>query len=221
MEQILQTLQSNPVLQSEIGAALGNTTLQVGNCHGPLALCFYEKRIIQLDPSLFEKSPEDQLAYVVFELFNASKNQLFKNVVSDSLTVDCLVEKIERLEHDSALQTKRVLLKVYGKHCKFELQNTPEDFRHFYALEQLKGHAQWIGKKYMPELDYQGSLPHPVEMIDSLGRNILLGLLFHNNKEDQESRRQFTEIYRNLRMRAIFDQSFQITLDCANDLFDA
>jgi hypothetical protein len=78
-----------------------------------------------------------------------------------------MVEKFERLEHQSALKTKQILRKYFSQKDwdAVPFAYVPDDFLSHYVIQQLSGHSNRIHTRYasiFPDQTYRGTLGKPI-----------------------------------------------------------
>jgi len=229
LESTVSKLFSNEKLQrilQVVERQVGKIKIEVTNCNGNKALWSWKEKTIKLDTSLLNGSAENQLAYLVFELFNALQTSEFKRLVEETSDVEELVLNVEILEHKSALKTKEIIPQIVGESAEFAFKYIDPEFKYHYALDQISGHAEWLARSYFPAQSYRGNLFHPIASLDKKARELLYALLYYKMrktpipKKDKSSQDiNFDKIMSALKENSPFDTTTRKVLDCANHLF--
>ncbi len=137
-------------LKDAIGSTIG---FSISSCDF-LAECT-DRKII-LDPSLFRNKLNNicpqLIESILFEMNNLKLKGLFDDLINNakSLTPDEFVEKFERLEHLSALETKRALREIFPSedwHC-FPFAYVTENFDLHYLMQQTGEHSLGIWMRF-------------------------------------------------------------------------
>ncbi|WP_420420706.1 hypothetical protein [Simkania sp.] len=194
---------------------LDQVSFEISDSQEHKALCRYEERVIVLGPRFDQLSEPDQFAYVAFELYNLMKARQFEAIIQSSDSVDVLVQNIEQLEHGSALQTQALAREVLGTDVDYELKHVDRDFDSFYAFEQLKGHSQWLAKKYRPQERYLGTIAAILERMTQADKESVYTLL-HARHHDPE---RFEKLYQVLTRASKTDPSWANVYACAQAIF--
>lgn len=185
--------------------------------NGQSATWDWEKKVIELNPKLAKSSAENQVAYILFELFNAANTDEFLKVINDVKNPELFVESFEKLEHESALKTRKLARAIFGHEAEFDLQYIFTDFHLHYALEQISGHSEEIAQNHLKDAaDYQGTLYYPLSELQLEERIYLYGLLYHKMQKDSKG---FTNYLDTLRAGAITNAAKRRAVDCALLLF--
>lgn len=110
-------------------------------------------RVIRINQAK-EPTLGSMITSILFELHNASSDphfkQLYHQVKSGYLNKERYVEKVERMEHQNALNTctilqKGVRLGHFPKDADWSILRSFDDH---YKLQQLHGHSQWIAQNF-------------------------------------------------------------------------
>jgi len=110
-------------------------------------------RVIRINQA---KQPElgSLITSILFELHNAASDphfrQLYHQAKSGQLNKERYVEKVERMEHQNALNTCTILQKgirlgYFPKEADWSILRSFDDH---YKLQQLHGHSQWIANNF-------------------------------------------------------------------------
>lgn len=111
------------------------------------------ERVIVVNTSRL-RSTGEKLSAILFEMQNARAHQKFLRLdalaIAGELSKEKYVEAIERLEHENALRTARLLeagiaAGIYPSDAHWAVLR---DFEDHYRLQQIMGHSDQIGKIY-------------------------------------------------------------------------
>lgn len=192
-------------------------SFETSDTQGHKSLCRYKDRVVVLSREFKELPEIDQIAYIAFELYNLTKGEEFEVLIQGSASVDDLVRAVERLEHGSALQTQELVKKHFGANVDYELKHVAPNFDSFYALEQLKGHSQWIAKKYRPHETFHGTIAETVAKMMPDEHDSLYSLL-HAEHHDPG---RFKKLYAALTSASKEDSSWANVYQCAQTIFSS
>jgi len=121
-----------------------------------LAAIKLDERRIVLDPSLFEDKVGEiypkALQYYLFELSNLAQADKIEALFdrSDRITPDEFVETCERIEHQSVLNTKKILRRSLPREqwMHYPLIYSTDRFDLHYLIQQTAGHSLRIWDRY-------------------------------------------------------------------------
>ncbi len=109
---------------------------------------------------------------ILFELHNAKTNNqlisLFEQAQKGEINKDTYVRSVEKMEHENAVNTARLINKgikdgIFPEDAYWPIY---ENFEDHYKLQQVFGHSQWLAKKYdemhpkNKQRKYQGTIPN-------------------------------------------------------------
>lgn len=112
-----------------------------------------ENRIIYVNLSKNETLGKE-ISSILFELHNARTNQkllrLFQEARTGLIDIDSFVESVERLEHQNALSTSKMIEEgiaraIFPEEARWDLFTSFDDH---YKIQQLYGHSQWIAERF-------------------------------------------------------------------------
>lgn len=185
----------------------------------------WKERTIKVHPDLLSDSKVNQVAYLVFELFNAMQTQQFEKAIEEAVDVNSFVASFEKLEYVSSLSTQKILLELFAGEAESDFEYICPRFREHYALNQIQGHSEQIARAYFPSESYRGTLYHPLQKLDPIARDLLYCLLYSKitgkpvRIKGSIRAFNFEEIFSALQRHAGAKDSYQKALDCANHLF--
>lgn len=169
---IPESLKQNMDYQ-ELENSLGSFDLKVRKSRS-ISSCDFIRKEIVLDPSLLQKKVGDiypqAVEALIFEMANLAQSTSFDQLVGriQKLTPDQFVEEFERLEHKSAIKTKRILRKNFPISL-WELMPivySHDRFAPHYLLQQALGHSQSIWEHHKQHISgtstYNGTWISPV-----------------------------------------------------------
>ncbi|MBS0652485.1 MAG: hypothetical protein JSR39_03045 [Verrucomicrobia bacterium] len=113
----------------------------------------YGNNTIVLSSKLQDRSIDQIVPYLVFELNNARKSSQFKEIDEKSADagIEETVRRVEQCEYDSDLETNRLIQKwiAEGKLPKTAaFSRVLPNFRDHYLYQQASGHSQQIADRY-------------------------------------------------------------------------
>lgn len=124
----------------------------------------YGSNTIALSSQLQDRSIDQIVPYLVFELNNARKSSQFKEIDEkcEDAGIEETVRRVEQCEYDSALETNRLIQKWIAEN---KLPETTAfcrvfpNFRDHYLFQQISGHSQQIADRYTNRFSscYQGT----------------------------------------------------------------
>lgn len=100
------------------------------------------------------KSLGKTICSILFELHNAKTNDallaIFAMASAGTLSKDEYVEKVERMEHENAVATNRLIEKgiqlgLFPEDTRWSIF---QDFNDHYMIQQIFGHSQWIANNF-------------------------------------------------------------------------
>lgn len=173
-----------------------------------------KKRVVYLNPSIFkERTFDDQMALIIFELNNAKNNSRLlkvRNKITEMPRAE-YVEAIARLEHETLISTSWFvsLLIQKGKLDSQTAYQSPvfSDFQRHFLFQQIRGRyadriaARWDNENRVPTALFQKTWPKP---INSSAREKL---------EDFTSWTSLYEKTRDCRYLALTEQRFSNAVD--------
>ncbi len=112
-----------------------------------------DNRLIKIN-AVYNKTLGRMIGSLLFELHNARSNdhlQRLCDLASNNLIgIEEFVMKVEKMEHQNALQTSRLIEKGIAKGIFPNDARWPvfPNFDDHYKVQQLHGHSQWIAKHY-------------------------------------------------------------------------
>lgn len=145
------------------------------------------ERAIRVNPDQFTPLPVKgevhpaALAHILFALHNASCEELSNLMTTPSNDVEHRIEKMERLQHASALETSRILEQLIASKQlppDIPFRNIFADFRFYYLLEQIEGHAKLLAERFLGSTCYKGNWQEEIPAMEKkyLRRYLLLKL---------------------------------------------
>lgn len=206
---------SSKEILSKIVAEQGKLTVRYHDFND-MAEWDWKKKTISLNTALMLATKANQLAYLLFEICNASKTAEFTQIIQNTTNVEEFVERFERLEHQSALKTNELAVAILGENESFHLKYINPDFTHHYALEQISGHSEQIASRYFPGQPYEGTLYHRLSALSIRERVQIYALLYHRLRSSPQ---EFGARLMSLRKIAALDASYRKAVDCALQLF--
>lgn len=137
---------------------------------------------------------------ILFELHNAKTNDqllsLFAMAQQGTISKSDYVEKVERMEHQNAVNTNRLIEKgiemgLFPTEARWPIF---EDFEDHYMIQQIYGHSQWIANNFdtmnpnngMEK--YKGTIAGLEEMSDVQKRELATILTYKNRLKSNNSR---------------------------------
>lgn len=124
----------------------------------------YANNTIDLSTKLEDRSIEQIVPYLLFELNNARQSSRFREIdeTCGKIGLEETVSQIEQCEYASAIETNRLLQKWIkeGKMPKASpFSRILPNFRDHYLYQQISGHSQQIADRYKGQFStsYQGT----------------------------------------------------------------
>lgn len=161
---------------AKIRKQFGKINIEIGPCSGNKALWILKSRTVKIDTSVLKKSEANIIAYIVFELINASKTTDFKAIIANVNDVENFVRSIEQVEYNNGLSTKKIVSKIVGTEADFDFKHICPTFDLHYALDQIKGHSERLAKTFFPSNEYRGTLAYPLKELDRTSKEVLYEL---------------------------------------------
>lgn len=214
LHNVLDLLVSEPdalQLLNEVKQGQGKIDLELGNS----TLWDWNRKKIVLNRSLLS-SRENLIAYLLFELNNASFTENYIRTRETSQDVHQFVRSFEVFEHRSALKTQKMVRKILGEHSESDFKWIYPHFDFHYAVQQIEGHSERIAARYFPQIVYKGTLKYPLQELNKEERNYLYTLFYHDAREN---RAQFDRFYSILKDQSVKSGSCQKALECAESIF--
>ena len=209
------------LLLDSIKKQLGKISIQIGDCNDQKALWSWKDKRITLSHTL---SCSNLKAYCLFELYNASQTTDFERVAKEAESVAVLVEKFERLEHQSALKTQEMTRKIFDPKLCSDFDYTFREFSLHYALQQVLGHSGNIAKKYFPNQRYRGTFCYSLSELTSKEKELLYSLLYlylrRGDQKNSESKKvSFETFFAALKKLSKTDLQYEKVIKSASILF--
>jgi len=129
------------------------------------------RRVISINGS-HARSKGSYICSILFEMHNAATNKLLYSLVRQAMrgeiTKDEYVLRVERMEHQNAVNTcmlleKGIKMGIFPTSCEWAIHRNFEDH---YKVQQLLGHSQWIANSYEglnpqgKRMRYHGTIPN-------------------------------------------------------------
>lgn len=206
-KQLLKDIQAN--------GSIGLRFEHLGS-HSSSAVWYGDQRVISVNASK-QHSDGQKICSILFEMHNALNNykflQLDQLAREGKLNKESYIESIEKLEHQNALNTKKLLDKgvsigVFPSDAKWPIIHSFDDH---YKVQQIMGHSIQIGhaydmlNPYGKSVVYKGTIQTKLTDID---KKLMLKYLalkdnleYGNSKEQDYARHVLVQIFNEIRFK--------------------
>lgn len=210
-------------LLDQVKHDIGKINIDVIDLDNIHAFWDVDQRTIFISVFLIKETQEKIVSILLFEFFNAAKSELLRQVVFNKSSIEERVCEIEKLEHDSALQTRDVLSVIYPEN-ENEFTNIYDDFRLHYIYQQISGHSEWLAKKISGgSASFKGTLNYPIEDLSERDKNVIQSLFYSHIRGFQCGESfEVKEFYRKieiLKKVCSSDATYAKALNCALFVF--
>ncbi|NGX42727.1 MAG: hypothetical protein K940chlam7_01013 [Chlamydiae bacterium] len=155
LRHVVKKIYQLPEVQELLSKAQNDGRIGIDYWRGPQFQAYWDsyQRMILLNPNQ-NRTEGSCISSILFELHNATTNREFnrlRNLVTNGrIGKEEYVESVERLEHQNALSTCRILRKgirqgIFPRNAAWSVY---DNFDQHYHVQRICGHSAWIAKSY-------------------------------------------------------------------------